>query len=176
MNMKNSQSIVLISALLLTFVGLSAIPNAEAKDKLRLREYYLTVNPHDGANALLACAQGFHMASMWEILDPSNLSYNTELGKTAGDTGFGPPVDDSGWVRTGQNSFSGEGGSSPGRTNCLAYTSNDPNHFGTAVELPQANWDSLDPKLTSPWLPFDLECSRSNVRVWCIEDINETIN
>jgi hypothetical protein len=46
------------------------------------------------------------MASMWEISDPSNLRYDTQLGVTTADSGFGPPAGTSfvaffGWVRTG---------------------------------------------------------------------------
>ncbi len=57
------------------------------------RKFYLTKTLHTGAQALSACATGYHMASLWEIHDPTNLRYNTELGFTSGsDSGFGPPV------------------------------------------------------------------------------------
>jgi hypothetical protein len=56
-----------------------------------LRKFYLTRTTHTGAEALSACAGGYYMASMWEIHDPSNLRYDTELGFTRGDSGFGPP-------------------------------------------------------------------------------------
>jgi hypothetical protein len=71
------------------------------------REYYLTTAPVVANQALSACAAGFHMASLWEIQDPSNLDYNIVLGYALNaDQGHGPPTFDgigviSGWVRTG---------------------------------------------------------------------------
>ena len=46
------------------------------------RKFYLTQALHNGAQALSACAQGYHMASLWEIHDTSNLRYDTDLGLT----------------------------------------------------------------------------------------------
>jgi len=47
------------------------------------KSYYVTKTSHDGSEALTACAEGYHMASLWEIFDTSNLRYNTQLGATA---------------------------------------------------------------------------------------------
>jgi hypothetical protein len=47
------------------------------------------------------------MASIWEILDPSHLRYDTELGfrwedlSRSGDLGSGPPSPRGGWIRSG---------------------------------------------------------------------------
>lgn len=170
MTNKNNYSMTLVISLILMCIGVIVSPIAAAKDNLRLREFYLTVDTFDGAAALEACAEGFHVASMWEILEPSNLKYNTTLGKIAGDSGFGPTVDDDGWIRTGQDSVTGDSSLSPGRTNCGAYSSNDPLHFGTVIELPQSSWDTRAPLLTSPWLPRTRSCG-SSTRVWCVEDL-----
>ena len=35
------------------------------------RKFYLTKTEHNGAQALSACAPGYHMASLWEIHDPT---------------------------------------------------------------------------------------------------------
>jgi hypothetical protein len=92
---------------------------ARADDKKQLRGYYLTTTLHNGAQATTACAAGFHMASLWEMFDTSNLKYETGLGFTRPDSGFGPPLS-LGWVRTGGNaSFS----TTPGFANCNAWTS-----------------------------------------------------
>ena len=40
------------------------------------------------------------MASLGEIHDTSNLRYDTDLGLTLADSGFGPPIV-FGWIRTG---------------------------------------------------------------------------
>ena len=34
------------------------------------RKFYLTQTTHNGAQALSACAPGYHMASLWEINEP----------------------------------------------------------------------------------------------------------
>src|SRR5437899_259888 len=65
------------------------------------RSFYLTKATHKGFAGETACALGYHMASLWEIHEPSNLSYNTTLGLTGKDTGQGPPSGLSGWIRTG---------------------------------------------------------------------------
>jgi hypothetical protein len=69
------------------------------------RQYYLTAagTYYDGSQATTACAEGYHMASMWELLDVSNLIYNTTLGfqHSSGDQGDGPPAHADGWVRSG---------------------------------------------------------------------------
>ena len=57
------------------------------------RGFYLTTSEHNGANALTACTRGFHMASLWEVFDPTNLAYDTTLGTTDQDSGSGPPSD-----------------------------------------------------------------------------------
>jgi hypothetical protein len=79
----------------------------------------LTKNSADGSQALTACAAGFHMASLWEIFDPSNLQYDGTLGRTNDDSGFGPPTADfflnGGWVRTG---FGSSATGAVGETNC----------------------------------------------------------
>jgi len=96
------------------------------------RKFYLTKTlDHDGAEALSACAEGYHMASMWEIHEPSNLRYDTTLGLTTADSGFGAPID-SGWIRTG---FSANGSTTPGRSNCNGWTTSATTSYGTRVSL-----------------------------------------
>lgn len=108
-----------------------------------LRGYYLTKDAWDGAQATTACSAGYHMASLYEILDPSNLKYNGTLGVTNADSGSGPPVlvingslfvgEAFGWVRTGapsQQSYS-----AAGEANCNAYSSNSSEHTGSLAGL-----------------------------------------
>jgi hypothetical protein len=163
---------VISLAALGTGLGVLLDSGAEAEGKgppLRLRQFYLTPDQaYDGTAALTACAPGFHMASMWEILDPSNLRYSTELGATDDDSGWGPPADFSGWIRTG-NGASGLPGD-PGRSNCLAWESNDSGHHGTDVELPQSSWSTREADPVSPWQAGTTPCNIA-VRVWCVEDL-----
>jgi hypothetical protein len=46
------------------------------------RRFYLTTGSFPGNHQANICAVGFHMASLWEILDPSSLTYDTQLGQT----------------------------------------------------------------------------------------------
>jgi hypothetical protein len=54
------------------------------------RRFCLSRNTANGAQALSACASGFHMASIWELHEPSSLVYDTELGIVNNDSGAGP--------------------------------------------------------------------------------------
>lgn len=65
------------------------------------RQFYLTTSTFNGSQPLRACAAGYHFASFWEILDPSNLVYNTTLGYQNADSGFGPPTNVTGFIRSG---------------------------------------------------------------------------
>ena len=90
---------LMVLVTLIGMVGLSSA--AAAKPKM----YYLTNNYFYGGDAITACDSGFHMASISEIQDPSNLQYATR-STTAHDAlvdgeGFEPPSDHKGWVRTG---------------------------------------------------------------------------
>lgn len=129
------------------------------------RSFYLTPTEHQGNTALTACAAGFHMASLWEISDPSNFRYNTQLGFTMPDSGSGPPAILFGWIRTGGNASADD---FFGAANCLLWTSNNTDHFGTAIFL-DANWIATDLLRIAPWRGGFTTCEAS-VRVWCVED------
>ncbi len=133
------------------------------------RQFYVTQTTHTGAEALTACSEGYHMASMWEILDPSNLVYNVNLGATQDDSGQGPPNDFDGWVRTGNNASTG---GSPGSANCNAWISEESDDDGTSAELVQSAWQQGGREFTmvAPWAASTNSCDTEN-RVWCIEDV-----
>jgi hypothetical protein len=129
-----------------------------------MRLYYLTPSAVLTAGlALDACANGYHMASLWEILDPSNLKYNTTLGYGAGihDTGSGPPTWWSGWVRTG---YTANSGTTPGQANCTAWTSSSGS--GTYISLVD-NWTGS--KDIHVWTVNTALCANPG-HVWCVED------
>jgi hypothetical protein len=114
---------------------------ASNKSTAPIRGYYLTQGTYDGNQALTACAAGYHMASLWEIHEPSNLRYDTALGLTGGDSGAGPPAngasDEWGWIRTGTAGAFGNPGF-PGMANCGAWTDNATDNAGTVVGLSSA--------------------------------------
>jgi len=130
------------------------------------RQYYLTAEgTYDGSEAKTACAEGYHMASMWELLDVSNLIYNTTLGyhHASPDQGDGPPTNADGWVRTG---YSASTMDLAGHANCNNYTSAEETHRGTVAWLP-SDWESPG-STTGPWRVGAESCDPA--RVWCVED------
>ena len=134
------------------------------------RSFYLTPgNTYQGDDALTACAAGYHMASLWEIFDVSNLTYDTVRGYAGTDAGEGPPAGMIGWVRTGYHTA--DGSSIPGMGNCLAWTSNISTNHGTIVMITYV-WTRTVGAL-DPWEVIDsaglTECSDGR-RVWCVED------
>lgn len=128
-----------------------------------MRQYYLTTDNYDGSEALTACADGYHMASLWEILDPSNLKYNTTLGYTRADSGQGPPTDALGWVRTG---YVSDTSMTAGQANCNTWTSSESGHNGTRAFLP-SDWTVV--KDIHVWTVWTFWCD-FGFQVWCVED------
>lgn len=128
------------------------------------RKFYVTQTSHNGSQALSACANGYHMASLWEIFDPSNLRYDTQLGRIRDDSGSGPPSGTVGWIHTGNNAGSFQ---SPGLANCNAWDSDNGMDQGTTVSL-IAIWDN-NASVIDPWRPFFFPCNVSNP-VWCVQD------
>jgi hypothetical protein len=142
-----------------------------------LRQFYLTKGAYDGAyadgsdgNGAGVCASGYHFASLWEIVDPSNLAYNSTLGwdwtelSLDSDMGQGPPSHWTGWVRTGYTSGSSTG--TPGEDNCEAWTSDSESGYGTVVSL-RKNWSSTT--AMHVWKP-DVSPCWGPQPVWCVED------
>lgn len=128
------------------------------------RHFYLTAADHSPDEALAACASGYRMASLWEMLDVSNLTYDADHPDAyiQDDSGSGPPSGWNGWVRTGRNT---SGSNSAGSGNCLTWTSRDSSHYGTAVQLSSA-WESA-PGEIGAWNAGAYQCSLSGP-VWCV--------
>jgi len=127
------------------------------------REYYLTTTEVSGSQALTACAPSYHMASLWEIMDTSNLQYNSELGYPGNaDQGYGPPSGGYywGWIRTGGVSSTS---STPGIGNCANWTSDSHANYGTLACLDD-NWSEKD-----MWLAYTETCGTWG-RIWCVAD------
>ena len=129
------------------------------------RRYYLTNTSHEGNEVLTACVGGYHVASLWEIHDPTALRYDNVLGFTRADSGSGPPSGAFGWVRTGWDS---DEASFNGSSNCSAYTSDSPFGEGTEVAL-QRIWRFDQAGEISPWSTSAGLCFEPS-RVWCVQD------
>ena len=159
--------LVLVAALaaLLPLVGRGQGNSPNVVPQLAPRQFYLTQTEHVGSQALSACTSGYHMASLWEIHDPTYLRYNATLGYTKADTGSGPPAGAGahGWIRTGGTDLLGP---FPGSGNCLAWTSTA--GHGTVVSLSDI-WDNPTLSKIDPWTPNVSSCSVDQ-RVWCVQD------
>lgn len=133
--------------------------------------YYLTKDPVSANEAKEACDNGFHMASLWEILDPTTLQYDQDTGRAyhrpySDDQGSGPPSEEFGWVRTGKESTASDDQS--GNANCANWSSTDHNDYGSVVALLNV-WDYLH--FSAPWwLSSSAFCDASSIRVWCVQD------
>lgn len=154
----------LIVAVMLGLLSLPLMSVGAADDKKGPRKFYLTKTLYNGSGALSACAEGYHMASLWEILDPSHLRYDTELGFTYEDSGSGPPSS-GGWIRTGNFSNASD---TPGFGNCNAWTSASSADSGSFVGLPTGFWANTA-RIISPWTAVAGQCNYLE-RVWCVED------
>lgn len=128
------------------------------------RKFYLTRDGFPGNQTLTACAEGYHMATLWEIYDFSNLKYDRTLGLIGEDSEAGPPPN-AGWIRTAGASYGDT--SQPGADNCFLWTTNDSTKRGSIAHLFN-DWDS-DPSYISPWRSDSIPCSLS-IEVWCVED------
>ncbi len=138
-----------------------------------LRRYYRTADTYTPAFAINACGTGYHFASLWEILDTSNLEYAGErIDAFSGDAdmGEGPPVGGKGlgrpgWIRTGYNN-SNTGVT--GQANCDAWTSVNPAHYGTLAGL-SYEWGA---GTTEDIFVWNVELGNCEYRtgVWCVED------
>ena len=128
-----------------------------------MRQFYLG-NGGTG-NQAETCEPGYHLASLWEIADPSNLKYNTIYGQTNSDSGQGPPTDLSGWVRTGYVDQAET--TIPGHANCDGWDLWHPGRYGTVAQLPD-NWTSGAQDM-GVWQLSVAECDEYKPS-WCIED------
>ena len=174
---------LMMAVLATIFLGYQGVSNAGAVSSSqsdpavpssRIRGYYLTkkIDSYLGSQAggingdgAGVCACGYHFASLWEILDPSNLKYNTNLGYDQDDSGYGPPSFISGWVRTG---YSSNNNSNPGQANCNNWESTD--GVGTIISL-SSDWTNSDERDISVW-DAALEGCNETVQVWCVEDMD----
>jgi hypothetical protein len=131
-----------------------------------LRQFYVSTIEADGAHALTTCAKGFHMASLWEILNPTDLAYNATLGENQDDEGLGPPSGLIGWIRNGWPANAGNPGG-----NCTAWTSNGSSDFGTFASLTSPDRWGSPSTVISPWVSSAGANCSSPLPVWCVQDV-----
>jgi hypothetical protein len=131
------------------------------------RHVYLTADTYLPNAARSACASGYHMASLWEIMDVSSVIYDYALAQAArrDDSGHGPPSYMAGWVRTGYDSSSS---STVGTGNCSNWSSVDAAHRGTAAYLSR-EWETAASQ-ADLWKLGAYTCSIATW-VWCAGDV-----
>ena len=139
------------------------------------RTYFLTKGAYLGGQAIQACTlpppnPTCHMASLYEIIDPSALTYDFVNGFTTADSGQGPPAVIAGWVRTGTPASSPTTPNLAGLVNCVAWTDSTASNNGTDVSLlPIWNLGTIiaGAPLVSPWFGGTNLCS-ATLPVWCV--------
>jgi len=148
-------------------------PAAPATGSSGLRKFYRTSTAYTPTLATTACAPGYHFASIWELLDPSNLEYTCDpldawCQSLYYDLGEGPPTGSEGWplqayVRTGYNAdVSGV----RGQANCDNWASDDPSDYGTLASLTH-EWGVVEDLFV--W-DIGLNPCHTKAGVWCVED------
>jgi hypothetical protein len=148
-------------------------PAAPAVVSGGLRKFYRTFETFTPTMTSTACGSGYHFASLWELLDPSNLEYDgahpdAEVG-IGWDMGEGPftgqgGLGKSGWIRTGH---AADTSGVPGRANCGNWVTSDvSSHYGTTAGL-SFDWGNVEELFV-----WDLTTSECDYRtgVWCVED------
>jgi hypothetical protein len=128
--------------------------------------FYLTDATYETNQVKTACATGYHMASLWEILDVSNLIYDYDhpAAHVKDDSGQGPPSYWYGWIRTGQDS---SGSGTTGSGNCLNWTTTGSSEYGVAVRLSRT-WETAPGDIFT-WDATSFSCGFLG-EVWCVKD------
>jgi hypothetical protein len=84
-------------------LAVSALALTRSTDSvLAPRLFYVTPGLFAGNQVLTACASGYHLASIWEIRDPSNFAYDTRRGLRNASYQAGPPAFLEAWLDDGQ--------------------------------------------------------------------------
>lgn len=172
------RTLVLLATVLATSVqwagqaSANGIPAPAAQEALGRRFYLTPDSAYNGATALTACDAGFHMASIWEIADVTNLVYDTSRGYTGADSGLGPPSYVMGWVRTGY--YEASGANTPGIGNCQLWTSSSASDYGSRAFL-SADWLN-DPRIDGTEWTYSMFTCNTTRRVWCVENYNPAWN
>ena len=153
-----------------TVIALQERVNDGVPDKAKL--YYLTTYGFTGDEAITACESGFHMASLSEIQDPSNVQYAPGRKPVYDyfDQVSDQFPDHTGWVRTEADPLMGY------VYNCDAWRSSSDQQSGTTMTRRflrgENNGHSLyeesDP---AAWWQSTRTASCAQPKfVWCVED------
>jgi hypothetical protein len=128
------------------------------------RRYYLTQSFSAGNHGATGCTAGFHMAAVFELIDLSDLKYDTALGRTSQDSASGPPTS-VGWIRNGTsfNSLLTCGSAQSG-----PWTSADANDEGSLMSANVGLFGA--PASGIPRWETQLTSCDTTHPMWCVED------
>ena len=147
---------------------LAATVNTGVPAKAKM--YYLTATGFTGGYAIMACDSGFHMASISEIQDTSNLHYAnrspTAYDSLVDDPGLDPPSNQKGWIRSGVYPPSGF------VYDCDHFANEHNVQLGTTVALQSFSVNAGPGQLVSHpnrWRATLNPCPQPEP-VWCVED------
>jgi len=162
----------------LSVSGGHAIAGNVCSDKLcsvsGARRFYLSQTAAaNGGAASASCSAGFHIASIWEIHDPSALFYDVAHGATSLGSGQGVPAqasgslanDNVGWALTGIDDTTTL--PNAGLINCHAYTTGSASARGTILRI-NGDLSAASPQVP-PWTANTAGCNEP-WKVWCVED------
>jgi hypothetical protein len=93
--------LLLLALLMIIPLTLADDDDDDRKSSSFENSYYLTPNEAFGDEVLDQCARKFHFATIWEIRDTSNLTYDVSRGLTTDESGYGPPTGFLGWIGSG---------------------------------------------------------------------------
>ncbi len=162
MKIRGTNAIFLLATLCCVAVVVSLPHTASAQKK-----YYLTSKTYPANQVLKACASGYHMASVLELINPERLIYNYSVLYAlyqGGDQGHGPPINVSGWVRSSNipsliNASCEAGG--------LPWTDTSQSNNG-AIATSTVFWDINDVATHAMAITNDFCDALRNV--WCIQN------
>ena len=140
-------------------------------DPPKHKTYYLTATSFTGGGAITACDSGFHMASLSEIRDPSNLQYAIvsipvhEAPPSTVESSH--KLNHMGWIRTGEAPLCEY------PDNCDFWTSSSDRQSGTTMERHSSRGSVRpEPSVKDPitsWHKTLTSCALPE-HVWCMED------
>jgi hypothetical protein len=121
------------------------------------RSFYVTPGLFTANQVLTACAAGYHLASYWEIHEPSNFAYDTSLGLQRASYQSGPPV--VAGICGGYDPIEAwlDNGTAPGWQNCNGWT-DSAGSIGLTAYLCGEGYHQLQ-----------ADCGEQH-HVWCVSD------
>ena len=168
----------------ITFPDGTVMTSAPVRDPRRWA--YITQTTFSGAEAggPSPCEDGYHFASLYEMLDPSSFTYDPYYGGAEAyrDQDINqPPTNSWAWIRTGFPWSSGPSSSGSigdaGLRNCDGYTLAGFDDWGTIVALNPCWEEDADCSMgtfwgnaVAPWWLTDVSRCSSEYPIWCIEE------